>query len=588
MLQLTRFLKYHKVALVCAAVLMVCNNLMQLLLPNLMANIINNGITDGDMDYIWVQGMYMLALSLLVMGIALVANYFNAKVSMNFGMHLRDAVFVKVESLQQCDLDPIGVPSLITRTTNDIRQVQDMLIMMLRIMISAPIMLVGGAFMAFSKNAMLSSVIFIAIPIIAVIAVVVSKKIMPMFQQVQKRTDKLNQVLREKLSGIRVIRAFNRSEHEDARFREANNNLTALSLKINRLGAVLVPIVTLLLFSMIILLIGIAANQVDAMDVATQAQEIADTVGDMTAFMVYLMMIIFAVVMAAAMFVMLPRASVSAKRINEVLNLEATIRETETPTPPDESQTGELLFDHVTFRYPGAKDAILEDISFAARRGETVAVIGSTGSGKTTLMNLIPRFYDITDGALLLDGVDVRQMALKSLHGRIGFIPQKAFLFSGTVADNLRFGKEDATEEELWQALRIAQAEDFVKALPNGIYDHIAQGGKNLSGGQKQRLAIARALVKKAELYVFDDSFSALDYTTDAALRRAIKENLTDATLLIVAQRVGTVLDADRIVVLDAGKVVGVGRHSELFESCETYREIALSQLAPEELTGTA
>lgn len=584
MLKIMKFLKPYKGTTIAALLLSLFNNAMQLILPALMAIMINTGIADGNMLFVKIIGICMAVLSAVAIAAAISGSYYSSKVSACFGMSLRRAIFVKVESLSQCDIDKIGTPSLITRTTNDIRQIQDMILMMLRIIISAPIVMIGGAIMAFTLNKRLSTVIFIAIPVIVCIALLISKKVLPMFDRIQKKTDRLNLILREKLSGIRVIRAFNRSEYEDNRFRKANLELTALLLKVNRIFAMLIPLAVMLLYSIVVILIWMGAKQIDVLDASVDYVQISNVVGDLQAFMVYMLMIVFAVSMAASLFVMLPRAEISAKRINEVLELEPMIKETEHPAEISPERRGELEFENVSFSYPGADSPILSRISFKTMPGETTAVIGSTGSGKSTLVNLIPRFYDIAGGRILVDGVDIRNMPTKVLHEKIGFIPQSAFLFSGTIADNLRLGKPDATQEQMWRALEIAQAADFVRAMPDGLESELSQNGKNLSGGQKQRLAIARVIIRESEIYVFDDSFSALDFTTDAKLRRALKENMADASKIIVAQRVGTIMDADRIIVLDEGKIAGMGTHRELLETCTVYREIAQSQLSEEDL----
>ena len=591
MTKIVKFLKPYMGATVAALFFSLFNNLMQLILPAMMAMMINTGIDDGRIGLVRLLGGAMAALSAIAIGAAVAGSYYSSKVSACFGLSLRRAIFVKVESLSQCDIDKIGTPSLITRTTNDIRQIQDMVLMMIRIIISAPIVMVGGAVMAFTLNKRLSTVMFIAIPIILVIALFVAKQVMPMFDKAQKKTDRLNLILREKLSGIRVIRAFNRSEYEDGRFRKANYDLTGLMLKINRIFAFLIPLATLLCYALVAILLKMAADQIDALDAVADSVQISNTVGDLQAFMVYMIMIIYAVSMAASLFVMLPKAEISAKRINEVLDLVPMIKETQHPIIPDPERRSELEFDCVSFSYPGADSPILSRISFKTMPGETTAVIGSTGSGKSTLVSLlnglyrlIPRFYDVSGGRILIDGVEIKNMSMQTLHEKIGFIPQSAFLFSGTVADNLRMGKPDATEEEMWEALETAQAADFVRAMPDGLDSELSQNGKNLSGGQRQRLAIARVLIRKAEIYVFDDSFSALDFSTDAKLRRALRERMPDITKIIVAQRVGTIIDASRIIVLDEGKVAGIGTHRELLETCTVYREIAQSQLSKEEL----
>ena len=583
MTKIVKFLKPYMGATVAALFFSLFNNLMQLILPAMMAMMINTGIDDGRIGLVRLLGGAMAALSAIAIGAAVAGSYYSSKVSACFGLSLRRAIFVKVESLSQCDIDKIGTPSLITRTTNDIRQIQDMVLMMIRIIISAPIVMVGGAVMAFTLNKRLSTVMFIAIPIILVIALFVAKQVMPMFDKAQKKTDRLNLILREKLSGIRVIRAFNRSEYEDGRFRKANYDLTGLMLKINRIFAFLIPLATLLCYALVAILLKMAADQIDALDAVADSVQISNTVGDLQAFMVYMIMIIYAVSMAASLFVMLPKAEISAKRINEVLDLVPMIKETQHPIIPDPERRSELEFDCVSFSYPGADSPILSRISFKTMPGETTAVIGSTGSGKSTLVNLIPRFYDVSGGRILIDGVEIKNMSMQTLHEKIGFIPQSAFLFSGTVADNLRMGKPDATEEEMWEALETAQAADFVRAMPDGLDSELSQNGKNLSGGQRQRMTIARALVRKPEVLILDDAASALDYATGAALNKALRNTDFAPTVITVSQRVAAIRNADTIVVLDEGEIVGIGTNDELLRSCEVYREIFDSQLEKED-----
>lgn len=582
-MKVLRFLKPYRGYTAGAIVLMLVNSVTQLMLPTLMAEMINNGIAKGDMQYIYRIGGWMIAVSVLVVLSAVALSYCSSMASAGFGMEARKQIFRKTESFSLSDVDRIGTSSLITRTTNDIRQVQDLILMGIRVIISAPFMMIGGAVMAFMMNKLLSTIIFIIIPIICVIAWLASRFVMPLFDRQQKKIDNLNSIVREKISGIRVIRAFNRSDYEDDRFEQGNRDLAAVAKKINRLFAVLIPLLMVILYFMVVLLVFLGAKQVEWLDLSTQASEIAQTVGNLQAFVLYIIMIVGAVTMAAGLLVMLPRAKVSAGRIMEVMELKNDIVPPEHPQHPDPNVKGVVEFRDVSFHYSGEKKDVLHHISFTTQPGQITAIIGATGCGKSSVINLIPRFYDVSSGSILMDGVDIRQMELKDLHGRIGFVPQQAFLFSGTIADNLRYGKEDATEEEMWQALDIACAREFVQERSRGLEELVSQNANNLSGGQKQRLAIARALMKKAEIYIFDDSFSALDFKTDATVRANIRRELSGSAMIIVAQRVGTILNADRILVLDGGEIVGDGTHAELMKTCETYREIALSQLSEEE-----
>ena len=582
-MKVLRFLKPYKWYAAAAIVLVLVNSVTQLILPTLMAEMINNGIAKGDLDYIYQIGVWMLVVSCLVVVTAVLLSYCSSMASAGFGMEARRQVFRKTESFSLSDVDRIGTSSLITRTTNDIRQVQDLLLMGIRVIISAPFMLVGGAVMAFVMNRTLSMVIFIIIPIIGAIAFLASRFVMPLFDRQQKKIDRLNSVVREKISGIRVIRAFNRSAYEDERFEQSNRELAGIAKKINRLFAVLVPLLMVVLYFTIVVLVFVGAKQVDWMDVSTQASEISQTVGNLQAFMLYIIMIIGAVSMAAGLLVMLPRAKVSAQRIMQVMEMKNEIQPPAVPKTPAPGIKGTVEFKNVSFRYPGEDQDVLHDISFSTRPGEVTAIIGSTGSGKSSIINLIPRFYDVSAGSVSVDGVDVREMDAGELHSRLGLVPQQAFLFSGTIADNLRYGKEDAGEEEMWEALDTACAQEFVRERGRELNERISQNAGNLSGGQKQRLSIARALIKKAEIYLFDDSFSALDFKTDLAVRANIRSRYSECAMLIVAQRVGTILNADRILVLDGGRIVGDGTHEELMRTCETYRAIALSQLSREE-----
>lgn len=582
MLKLLQYLKPHKHFALFTLFLAAINNVLTLAFPLLLSQIINDGINKGDLESIKSDGVFMLVCCVIAMFISIANSYCSSRVSTGFAGELRADIFQKVEGFSQIDIDKIGIPSLITRTTNDIRQVQDFILMTLRTIISVPIMLIGGTFMAVMMDPGLSLVLLIVMPVIAIIALIVAKKVVPFFDKIQKKVDKLNLIIREKISGIRVIRAFNRTKYEDERFKDANDDLTKMNVKVQRIFASLIPIVTLLAFLLIIILVAVGYVQINRL---TDAVEIQNTIGDLQAFIIYLVFVVIALSNAAAMFIMLPRAKISAKRINAVLELEPEMEVVN--SEKISSGDGVVEFRNVSFSYKspeGEAADVLKNVSFTANPGQVTAIIGSTGSGKSTILNLVSRFYDVCDGAVLVDGVDVREMDFASLYGKLGYIPQQAFLFSGTIADNLRYGKEDATDDELWKALEIAQAKDFVEKMPDGLNSIIAQNGTNLSGGQKQRLCIARAIVKKAEFYIFDDSFSALDFATDARLRKALKDNLTDASILIVAQRVGTIIDADKIIVLDNGEVAGIGKHSELLDSCEEYKDIVASQLSSQEV----
>ena len=583
MLKLLRYLKPHKNFALFTLFLAAINNVLTLGFPLLLSEIINEGINKGDLEYIKTVGLIMLVCCFIAMLISIANSYCSSKVSTSFAGELRADIFNKVETFSQGDIDKIGIPSLITRTINDIRQVQDFILMSLRTIISIPIMLIGGTIMAVVMDPGLSLVLLIVLPVIAIIALLVAKKILPFFDKIQKKVDKLNRIIREKISGIRVIRAFNRTQHEDKRFKDANDELTGMVVTVQRIFASLIPIVTLLAFLLIIILVAIGYVQINRL---TDPVEIQNTIGDLQAFIIYLVFVVIALSSAAAMFIMLPRAKVSANRINDVLEMKPEMEIL--PKEENDSEKGVIEFRNVSFRYKnpdGEYTDVLKDVSFTANPGKVTAIIGGTGSGKSTILNLIPRFYDVADGAVFLDGYDVRQMDFSSIYSKIGYIPQQAFLFSGTIADNLRYGKVNATDAELWRALEIAQAKDFVEKLPDGLYSMISQNGTNLSGGQKQRLCIARAIVKEALFYMFDDSFSALDFATDARLRAALKENLKNSSILIVAQRVGTIIDADKIIVLDKGQVVGTGTHQELLSSCDIYKDIVASQLSEEEAT---
>ncbi|WP_290786085.1 ABC transporter ATP-binding protein [Exiguobacterium sp. UBA7533] len=573
MIKLLKRLTVYKWAVLAVLVLVFAQSMSDLYLPTLMADIIDKGVVTGDTAYIWKIGAVMLGITGIGALAAVAASYYSSKASMGLGRDIRRQVFNHVERFSLQEFDQVGTASLITRTTNDITQVQQVVIMMLRMVVSAPIMFIGGLIMAVSKDAKLSLVIVAAMPVLVLSILLILWKGVPLFGKVQKRLDRLNLVLRENLTGIRVIRAFNRERDEQVRLTKANADLTEVSIKVNKIMAFLMPVMMLVMNLTVVGVIWFGGIRIDNGGMQ---------IGDLMAFIQYVMQIMFALVMASVMFVMIPRAAVSAKRINEVLEMTPTMTDEGTQTADREK--GTLVFDRVTFRYPGAETPVLSDISFTARPGEVTAVIGGTGSGKSTLVNLIPRFYDVTEGGIRVNGVDSQDVPQEELRSKIGFVPQKALLFTGTIAENIRFGKEDATDEEVAHAAQIAQATDFIERMPDGYDARIEQGGSNVSGGQKQRLSIARALVRRPDLYVFDDSFSALDFKTDAALRKALREETREATVLIVAQRVSTVIDADQIIVLDEGKVAGIGTHDELFANNAVYQEIVKSQLSEEEI----
>lgn len=543
-----------------------------LYLPTLNADVINNGVVTGDTDYILRTGGLMLAITLAFVVVAVLSVYLGARVAMSFGRDVRGLLFRRVQSFSQADVNRFGAPSLITRTTNDVQQVQMVVLMMLTVVVSAPITAIGGIVMALRLNVPLSAVIGVAIPVMAVFIGLVLRAALPLFTSMQAKIDRVNQVTREVLSGVRVIRAFDRMGYEERRFDVANRDLTATTLKVNRLFALMLPTLTAILN-----LSTAAIMWFGSIRVADHGMPI----GDLTAFLTYIVQILMAVLMATIMFVMVPRAAASSARIQAVLESRPTIVEPLAPRAGVPAH-GVVEFRDVEFRYPGAEQPVLCNVTFTALPGETTAIVGSTGSGKTTLVSLIPRFFDVTGGSVLVDGVDVRELPLQDLWARIGLVPQKSFLFSGTVASNLRYGREAAHDEDLWHALDVAQASEFVREMPAGLESPVAQGGASVSGGQRQRLAIARAIVKQPVIYLFDDSFSALDFTTDARLRAALREETRQATVLIVAQRVGTIMHADQIIVLEDGTVVGKGKHAELMASCGTYREIVASQLGDE------
>jgi ATP-binding cassette subfamily B protein len=573
---LRTYLRPYTSILLLVMGLLLIQAIGNLYLPDLQGDIINNGVVKGDTDYILRVGGVMLFVTALVGLAAIVAVYFSSRIAMGFGRDVRAAIFTKVETFSQVEVNHFGAASLITRNTNDVQQVQQVIFVALTIMISAPILIVGGIIMAVRTDVPLSGLLVIIIPLMALVIGLVMSRAIPLFRATQTKIDRINQVMRETLAGVRVIRAFVRTRHEEQRFETASRDLFTTQLSVTRLFAVTIPVMTLILNFSTVAVLWFGGARVESGDMP---------IGNLTAFLQYLLQILFAVLTAVFMFILIPRAAVSSGRIQEVLQTEPTIADPAHPIvpEPDGPDRGVVEFRDVEFRYPGAEQPVLRGISFRALPGQTTAIVGSTGSGKSTLVNLIPRFYDATTGSVRIDGVDVRAMNREDVWARIGMIPQKAFLFAGTVRSNLRFGKEDATEDELWRALEIAQGRDFVSEMDGGLDAGIAQGGTNVSGGQRQRLSIARAIVKDAPVYVFDDSFSALDFATDARLRAALDSELSHATVLIVAQRVGTILNADQILVMEAGEIVGVGTHRQLLETNETYREIVYSQLSESE-----
>lgn len=574
MIKLFRFLKPYSRYVAAVLILLFLQTMAELYLPTLMSDIVNKGIVNGDTSYIVRIGGIMLLVAAGSAIFTIVASYLSSIAATAFGRDLRRVVFTKAERFSLHEFDKVGTSSMITRTTNDITQVQQVTIMMMRFMVTAPIMAVGGIIMAMSKDKKLTLVLAVAIPVLAIVIAIIARKAIPMFKVMQKKIDSINLVMRENLTGIRVVRAFNRIDDERKRFEEVSYDYTTTAIKVNKMMAFVMPVMMFVMSVTSISIIWFGGIRIDNGDMQ---------VGDMMAFLQYAMQIMFSFIMLAMMFVMIPRAEASAERINEVLDMEPEIND---PTKPSDAdiERGYVEFKDVTFSYPGAEEPAISNINFSVRPGETTAIIGGTGSGKSTLINLIPRFYDVQSGSILVDGVDVRELTQENLRKKIGFVPQKAVLFTGTIGENIRYGKEGASDEEVVHASEIAQAAGFISKIKEGYDSHIAQGGNNVSGGQKQRLSIARALIGKPEIYIFDDSFSALDFKTDAKLRAALKDETKDATVIIVAQRVSTVMDADRIIVLDEGKVVGIGTHRELLKSNEIYREIVASQLSEEEL----
>ncbi len=622
MKKILKMLAPYKGTLILSMLFSAVYAVLEILIPVYTKYILSEGIIAKNMNNILKYGGIMLLMTLLGVIASLLNTYFSTKTSVNYAMHIRNVVFEKVSHLSQCDVDKIGVSSLMNRTTNDVRQVHDVILNSLKSILPIPIMLIGGFYMAYSVSPGLLKTVFSVIPVLLGIGLVLLICIVPMFHKIQKLLDHLNFILRGKISGIRVVRAFNKTDYEDSRFDGTNKKLTKMSLIANRILSGLIPVLTVGLYTLICYIIYICVSNATAPGVDSKTA--LETIPNMYMFITYFSVIIIALGSVLAIIIGFPRASVSAKRISEILDAVPEIVETENPVVPDEKASGTVEFRNVSFRYKPADDSkkksrfaqmlqkqakkakekknepkiehldeaskkktdkdAISGISFISKPGEVTAIIGITGCGKSTLVNLIPRLYDVTEGQVIVDGVDVRDMSLEEIHKRIAYVPQQSYLFSGTVKDNIKFGNPDASDDEVWRAIEIAQAKSFVSSMPDGIESFVSQAGKNYSGGQKQRLAIARAVIKNAKIYIFDDSFSALDLATDARLRASLRENLPDANIIIVAQRVGTVINADRIIVLDDGAAVGIGTHEELMSDCEIYRSIVASQLSKEEV----
>lgn len=565
---LRTFTRPYRARIAVITLLVLTQVVISLYLPTLNADIINNGVAVGDTDYIWMVGGQMLALTVVAAAVSILSAYLTAFVSMSFARDLRASVFRKVLAFNAQDVDTFGTPSLITRNTNDIQQVQVLVTMGLSMLLMAPLTGVGGILVALTHNAKMSVVILIAIPLMGLVIGVMMRIAIPQFRLIQARIDRINSVLREQITGMRVIRAFVRDDYEQVRFAKANQDLMDTSLRINRIFALAMPLLMLILNFSTIGVVWFGAQLVSQGDMQ---------VGDISAFLSYLMQILFSVMMATMAAMLVPRAAASAERIKAVLDVEATILDP--LTPQAQTQPGAVEFRHVAFRYPGAEEPVLHDVNFDIQPGQFTAIVGGTGSGKTTLINLIARFHDVSDGAVLVGGVDVRDQLRTHLYASLGIVQQRAYLFGGTVRDNVQFGAPRLSDDEIWHTLEVAQAADFVRELEQGLDHDIAQGGQNLSGGQRQRMAIARAVALRPPIYVLDDSFSALDAATDARLRASLQREMAGSTVVVVAQRISTVLHADRIIVLDEGRVVGIGTHEELMSTCQAYQDIVGSQL---------
>lgn len=574
MLKLLYNLKRYSYKIMIIVLLVFIQALCDVSLPNLMSNIVDIGIINNDINYIFKIGFIMIGITLIGVGATILASYFGAKVAMGFGRDIRENVFKKVESFSLKEVNELGVASLITRTTNDVNQMQQVLMIMLRMMLYAPMVAVGATIMAIRKDSKLALIILVSIPILVISIYLISRKAIPLFKKMQKNVDNLNRVLRENLTGIRVIRVFNKINIERNRFKDASLQLSDVAIKANRTITLLMPLMMLLVNLSIIAVVWFGGIRIDKGNME---------VGDLIAFIQYLSQIMFALMMLSMMFVMIPRASASAQRINEVLETNSNIYN-KTNSIKETKLRGYVEFKNVSFTYDGSSEKVLDNISFKSGLGETTAIIGGTGSGKSTIVKLIPRLLEATQGEILIDGVDIKDIDINLLRDKIGYVPQKAVLFTGTIRENISYGKENASDYDIKKAIEVSQSSEFVLSKKDSIDSYIAQGGVNVSGGQKQRLSIARALIKKPEIYIFDDSFSALDFKTDKKLREALESEVKNATVIIVAQRVSTIKNADKIIVLDEGKVIQIGTHKELLKSCDVYKEIVSSQLSKEEI----
>ncbi|MGP7816358.1 ABC transporter ATP-binding protein [Niallia sp. 01092] len=574
MSKLLREMNKYRVGILIVLLFTLFRAFSELYLPTIMSDIVDVGIVQNNKTYMMQLGGWMLLITAFGTVCAVFTSYYSAKIASGFSRDIRGKMFYKVESFALEEVNNVGTSSLINRTTNDINQVQQVTIMLLRLVVFAPMLCIGGIIMAVAKNAKLSLIFLVAIPMLALVIFLVIKKGIPLFKVLQNKLDHLSSIFRENLTGMRVIRAFNNEKYEQKRFYHANNDLTETALKVNKMMAVTMPIMMVVLNVSTLAIVWFGGIQVD---------EGSMQVGDIMAFIQYGMQIMFSLMMVSMIFMMMPRASASADRINEVLAMQVSIKDSGEEKKGSKPEKGEIEFRDVVFSYPGAEKPVLQNVSFRIKPGKVTAIIGGTGSGKSTILHLLTRFYDINSGEIIIDGINIQDYRQSDLRKEIGFVPQKAVLFSGTIADNIRFGKEDASEQDIEKALEISQAKEFVEKMDKGIHASITQGGTNVSGGQKQRLSIARALVRKPLISLFDDSFSALDYRTDAYLRKALKQEMEHKTMVIVAQRVSTIKDADHIIVLDDGKIAGAGTHHELLETCDVYKEIVYSQGVMEE-----